>query len=161
MSLELMEAGCLDQTGMTRKDWIQFGALSALWGASYLFIKVALEDDLSPAVIVFARTAVAAAVLTPFALRARALRGLRARLPAVGVLALMQVAGPFLLISAGEQHLASSLTGILVATAPIFHLSPCHRARSGRARAWDRTLRRGSRNRRRGAPARRRRRGRH
>src|SRR4051812_1679885 len=50
----------------------------------------------------------------------RALRGLRARLPAVGVLALMQVAGPFLLISAGEQHLASSLTGILVATAPIF-----------------------------------------
>src|SRR4051795_4319768 len=111
------ECGLLRSRGMTRKDWIQFAALSALWGASYLFIKVALEDDLSPAMIVFARTAVAAAVLTPFALRARALRGLRARLPAVGVLALMQVAGPFLLISAGEQHLASSLTGILVATA--------------------------------------------
>jgi drug/metabolite transporter (DMT)-like permease len=32
----------------------------------------------------------------------------------------MQVAGPFLLISAGERHLASSLAGVLVASAPIF-----------------------------------------
>src|SRR4051794_4468161 len=32
----------------------------------------------------------------------------------------IQVAAPFLLISAGEQHIASSLAGILVASAPIF-----------------------------------------
>jgi drug/metabolite transporter (DMT)-like permease len=105
---------------MTRKDWIQFSVLAALWGASYLFIKVALEDDLSPAMIVFARTAVAALVLLPFARRAGALAGLRQRIWPVAVLALLQIAAPFMLISAGEEHLSSSLTGILVATAPIF-----------------------------------------
>jgi drug/metabolite transporter (DMT)-like permease len=36
------------------------------------------------------------------------------------VLALVQVAAPFLLITVGEQEISSSLTGILVATAPIF-----------------------------------------
>jgi drug/metabolite transporter (DMT)-like permease len=102
-----------------RRDWIQFGVLSALWGASYLFIKVALED-VSPAVVVFARTALAALVLLPFALRSRAFAGLRQRLWPVAVLAFVQIAAPFLLISFGEENLSSSLTGILVATAPIF-----------------------------------------
>ena len=107
----------LRSEAMPRKDWIRFSALAALWGASYLFIKVALEDDLSPAMIVFARTAVAALVLLPFAGRAGALAGLRERIWPVAVLALLQIAAPFLLITAGEQHLSSSLTGILVATA--------------------------------------------
>jgi len=105
---------------MDRRDWIQFSVLSAVWGASYLFIKVALEDDVSPAVIVFARTALAALVLLPFALRAGALAAVRGRLWPIGVLAFVQIAAPFLLICAGESHLSSSLTGILVATAPIF-----------------------------------------
>ncbi len=104
---------------MTRRDWIQFSLLSALWGASYLFIKVALED-VSPAMVVFARTALAALVLLPFALRAGAFAGLRGRLWPITVLALVQIAAPFMLISAGEEHLSSSLTGILVATSPIF-----------------------------------------
>ena len=105
---------------MTRRDWIEFSVLSALWGASYLFIKVALEDGLSPAVIVFARTGLAALVLLPIAWRAGALGAALARPWPVAVLALVQIAAPFLLISAGETHLSSSLTGILVATAPIF-----------------------------------------
>lgn len=104
---------------MTRRSWIQFVVLSAVWGASYLFIKVALEE-VSPAVVVFVRTALAALVLLPFALRMGALEGLGERLGAVGVLALLQIAAPFLLISVGEQEISSSLTGILVATAPIF-----------------------------------------
>jgi drug/metabolite transporter (DMT)-like permease len=104
---------------MTRRSWILFALLSSTWGASYLFIKIAL-DDLSPAMIVFARTALAALVLLPVAAKLRALGGLRDRAPAVVVLALVQVAGPFLLITFGEEHISSSLTGILVATAPIF-----------------------------------------
>jgi drug/metabolite transporter (DMT)-like permease len=44
---------------MSRRSWLLLGLLSALWGASYLFIKVALEDDLAPTVIVFVRTALA------------------------------------------------------------------------------------------------------
>jgi drug/metabolite transporter (DMT)-like permease len=94
-------------------------SLAALWGASYLFIKIGL-DDLSPAGIVFTRTALAALVLLPFAISSGGMAPLWRRAPALFALAAVQVAGPFLLISAGEQHIASSLAGILVASAPIF-----------------------------------------
>jgi drug/metabolite transporter (DMT)-like permease len=104
---------------VSRRAWLSLLALAALWGASYLFIKIALRD-LSPEAVVFLRTALAALVLAPIALRRGAMDGLRARLPDVLVLAVIQVALPFLLISAGEQSISSSLTGILVAAAPIF-----------------------------------------
>jgi len=93
--------------------------LAALWGSSYMFIKIGLED-LSPAGVVFVRTALGALALLPFALRRGAFRGVRPLLPLLVVLAAIQVAGPFLLISAGEQHISSGLAGILVASAPIF-----------------------------------------
>src|SRR4051812_36537586 len=93
--------------------------LAALWGASYLFIKIGL-DDLSPAAIVFTRTALAALVLLPFAVKGGGMSPLWRRAPSLFALGAVQVAGPFLLISAGEQHIASSLAGILVASAPIF-----------------------------------------
>jgi drug/metabolite transporter (DMT)-like permease len=97
-----------------------FGLLSAFWGASYLFIKVALEDDIAPAFIVFARCALAAMVLLPAAAHIGALTGLRERLGPLVVLAFVQVTVPFMLITIGEQEISSSLTGILVASAPIF-----------------------------------------
>jgi drug/metabolite transporter (DMT)-like permease len=97
-----------------------FGVLAAIWGASYLFIKVALEDDVPPAAIVFIRVGLAALLLLPLAHRAGALGQLRGRLRDVIALGALQVAGPFLLIAVGEQHLPSGLTGILVATAPSF-----------------------------------------
>jgi len=104
---------------MTRRSWIQFFLLSAMWGASYLFIKVALED-VSAAMVVFARTALASLVLLPFALRADALSGLRQSWAAFLLLALIQVAAPFMLISIGQAEISSSMAGILVATAPIY-----------------------------------------
>jgi drug/metabolite transporter (DMT)-like permease len=97
-----------------------FGLLSAFWGASYLFIKVALEDDIAPAFIVFARCALAAMVLLPAAAHIGALHGLREQLGSLVVLAFIQVTAPFMLITIGEQEISSSLTGILVASAPIF-----------------------------------------
>jgi drug/metabolite transporter (DMT)-like permease len=105
---------------MSRRSWLLLGALSALWGASYLFIKVALEDGMSPTLIVFVRTLLAAVVLLPIAARAGHLGGLRANAAPIGVLAVVQMGGPLLLIAAGEREISSSLTGILVATAPIF-----------------------------------------
>ncbi len=105
---------------MSRRSWIQFGFLAAFWGASYLFIKVALEDVFEPPMIVFLRTALAALVLIPFALRSGALGALRGSIGVVAFLALLQVAAPFMLISFGQEHISSSLAGILVATAPIF-----------------------------------------
>jgi drug/metabolite transporter (DMT)-like permease len=105
---------------MNRRAWLLMALLAALWGASYLFIKVALEDGMPPLFIVFARLALGAIVLVPLALRARALPALRGLAGPVVVLAVVQVVLPFLLITYGERHIASSLTGILVSAAPIF-----------------------------------------
>jgi drug/metabolite transporter (DMT)-like permease len=92
--------------------------VSVLWGIPYLLIKVAV-DDLSPAVIVFARTALGAAILLPFAWRSGALRGVVARRRDLLVLALTSVAVPFMLITVGEQWVSSSLTAILIAVEPM------------------------------------------
>ena len=105
---------------MSSRSWLLLGVLSALWGSSYLFIKVGLEDGLSPAVIVFARSLLAALVLLPLAARAGALSGLRENVGSILVLAVVQMGGPLTLIAVGEQEISSSLAGILVAMAPIF-----------------------------------------
>jgi drug/metabolite transporter (DMT)-like permease len=105
---------------MSRRSVALLLALSALWGASYLFIKVALDDVFSPWAIVSIRTALAALVLVPLAARMGVLGSLRGRAGAVLLLALVQVAVPLTLIGLGEERISSSLTGILVASAPIF-----------------------------------------
>ena len=104
---------------MDRRAWSLILLLASLWGASYFFIKVAL-DDLGPVWIVFARTLLGAAVLLPVAIRSGALARAREHLPMVALVATIQMALPFLLISGGERHIASSLAGILVASASIF-----------------------------------------
>src|SRR2546423_6775840 len=101
---------------MDRRAWIMLLVLAALWGASYLFIKIALED-LSPAMVVFVRTVLGALVLAPIAARRGGLAQLRGIVLPVVALAAIQVAGPFVLIAEGERWIASSLAGILVASA--------------------------------------------
>ena len=105
---------------MNRRSWLLMALLAGLWGASYLFIKVALEDGMPPLFIVFARIALGAVVLVPLALRAGALQALRGLTAAILFMAVVQVVVPFLLITYGERHIASSLAGILVSSAPIF-----------------------------------------
>jgi drug/metabolite transporter (DMT)-like permease len=97
-----------------------FLLLSAFWGASYLFIKVALDDGVAPWAIVSARTALAALVLLPLAAYLGVLSSLRGKRGPIVVLGLVQAAGPLTLIALGEERIASSLTGILVSSAPIF-----------------------------------------
>ena len=104
---------------MSRRYWALTLALASLWGASYLFIKIGLRD-LSPAMVVFTRTALAAVVLVPLAARRDALSHLRGAVGPVVALSAMQIAAPFMLISVGEQTISSSLAGILIASAPLF-----------------------------------------
>jgi drug/metabolite transporter (DMT)-like permease len=102
-----------------RRSWTLLLILGAIWGASYLFIKIGLRD-LTPEAIAFARIALAALVLVPLAWSRGALRGLR---PLTGwflVIGSVQVAVPFVLIGLGEEHISSALAGILVATTPMF-----------------------------------------
>src|SRR5579875_979375 len=102
---------------MTRKGWLLFIAMSVIWGIPYLFIKIAVRE-LDPAVV-FARVGIAAVVLLPLAARSGALRQMGKRWYLVSALACAQIAAPFLLISFGEQHIASSLTSLLIAADPL------------------------------------------
>jgi drug/metabolite transporter (DMT)-like permease len=104
---------------MDRRSWSLLLVLGAIWGASYLFIKIGLRD-LSPSAVAFVRIALAALVLLPIAASQGALGGVRSKAGWLALVGAVQVAGPFLLISAGEQEISSSLAGILVASAPLF-----------------------------------------
>src|ERR1700712_2078929 len=105
---------------MNRRAWLLMALLAGLWGASYLFIKVALDDGMPALFIVFARIALGAAVLVPIAARAGVLRRMRTLAGPVLFMAVVQVVVPFTLITYGENRIASSLAGILVSAAPIF-----------------------------------------
>jgi len=104
---------------VTRRGWWLFAVVAVLWGLPYLFIRVAVQAEIAPVVVVWLRTGVAALVLLPLALRRSALRGLAGRWRALLALTLAQVTAPFLLITYGEQHISSSLAGLLVAAEPL------------------------------------------
>jgi drug/metabolite transporter (DMT)-like permease len=102
-----------------RRSWAALLAIAAIWGASYLFIKIALRD-FDPVVVSWARVALGVGVLVPFAWASGALAGLRSRAWMIGLVGLIQVVGPFVLIAWGEEEISSALAGILVASTPVF-----------------------------------------
>ena len=104
---------------MSQRAWVLFVAISLLWGLPYLLIKVAIAE-IEPAIIVFARVVVSAAVLLPLALAQGALRQVARRWRTVLALSVLEIALPFLLIAYGEQHITSSLAGLLIAADPLF-----------------------------------------
>jgi drug/metabolite transporter (DMT)-like permease len=104
---------------MDRRSWTLLLGLAAIWGASYMLIKIGLRD-LSPAMVACLRVAFAALVIAPIAIAQDAFRGLRGLVGVLVFVGAVQVAGPFLLIALGEQEISSALAGILVASAPIF-----------------------------------------
>ena len=104
---------------MDRRAWFWLLLLGAVWGASYLFIAIGLRD-FSPGMVAFLRIALAAAVLIPVAAAQGALSGARRYAGWLVLVGAVQVAGPFILIAAGEEEISSSLAGILVAAAPLW-----------------------------------------
>lgn len=104
---------------MTARAWLLFIALSVLWGIPYLFIKIAVED-LSPAMIVWIRVALAAVILLPIVIARRDIR----RLTVVDwswivIFAFVEIALPFGALTYAEIRLSSSTTAILIAAVPI------------------------------------------
>ena len=103
---------------MNRRALLLFLAMSVIWGISYLFIRIAVTE-ISPMVLVFVRTAIAALILLPIALSRGELRGLaKSWLPLVGF-AVAEIGIPWVLMSHAEQSISSSLTGLLVAAVPL------------------------------------------
>jgi drug/metabolite transporter (DMT)-like permease len=103
---------------MTRKGWLLFSAIALIWGTPYLLIRVAVRE-LDPVVVVCARAAIGAGALLPLAAWRKMARPLRRAWRALLLFSLIHMVGAFLLISYGEQHVASSLTSLLLAANPL------------------------------------------
>jgi drug/metabolite transporter (DMT)-like permease len=104
---------------MSRRAWILFVAMSLIWGVPYLLISQAVAE-VSPAVVVFARTAIGAVVLLPFA--RRGMRTVWEHRWAVLAFALLEMVGAWFLLSDAERFITSSLAGLLIAFAPVLAL---------------------------------------
>jgi drug/metabolite transporter (DMT)-like permease len=103
---------------MTRRALVLFGLMSLIWGIPYLFIRVAVAE-VSPATLVFARTAIAALILLPIALLRGDLRPVLRRWRWVAAFAAVEIGLPWVLLGSAEQHVTSSLAGLLVAGVPL------------------------------------------
>jgi drug/metabolite transporter (DMT)-like permease len=104
---------------LSPRAWAAFGSVSVLWGIPYFFIKVAVDDGVPPAFLAWIRVAIAAVLLGLICWRLGLFVQLRGRWRVVAVYALVEVAIPFPLIGAGEQHVSSSLAAILIASVPL------------------------------------------
>jgi drug/metabolite transporter (DMT)-like permease len=93
--------------------------MSTVWGIPYLFIKVAVDDGVPPAFLAWVRVTLAAAVLLVLAHRAGVLATLRGSGRVLLAYAVVEITLPFPLIAAGEQHVASSLAAIIIASVPL------------------------------------------
>jgi drug/metabolite transporter (DMT)-like permease len=107
-----------------RRGWLPylaFAAIALIWGASFLFIKVAVQD-MSPMVLVLIRSAsgsIALAVLM-LALRRGLFPDLRRRLLPFAVMAITASVIPWVAIAWGEERISSGLASILNATTPLW-----------------------------------------
>jgi drug/metabolite transporter (DMT)-like permease len=101
--------------------WVSFISLSLIWGSSFLFIKIGLDQGLPPLALVSYRLLIAVLFLVVL------LRLTHGRLPRsreawwrLTVLGFINVALPFCLITWGEQYTSSAIASILNALTPLF-----------------------------------------
>ncbi len=111
---------------MNWKNILLMILLAALWGPSFVFIKVGVET-IPPLTLVFGRVALAAVLLY------LVLRWQHGRLPDsldtwkhISVVALVHNAAPFFLFAWGEQYVDSALASILNGTIPLFTILLAH-----------------------------------
>ncbi len=106
---------------MSRKGFLLFLMAGVAWGMPYLFIKFAGEE-FSTASIVFSRVVIGALVLIPLAAYRKTLLPALREWRWVLVFALIEMVGPWWLITEAERQIDSGLAGLLVATVPFFGL---------------------------------------
>ncbi len=95
-----------------------FAVLGILWGIPYLLIRVSVEA-VSPATLVFARTAIGALLLLPVALSRGRMSAVLRRWRWLLTYTAVEIAVPWLMLSTAEQRITSSLSGVLVAAVPL------------------------------------------
>src|SRR6185295_6133141 len=106
--------------------WIGFWALAVIWGSSFLFIRIGVEQ-LSTFQLVFIRTGIAALGLTLVAyLRGKRLPADWATARDLLILGVVNTVFPFALITWGEKSIESGLAAVLQATAALFSMVVAH-----------------------------------
>ena len=104
---------------MSRKSLFYFLLVGFLWGIPYLLMKVAVEE-IPPSAIVAGRTLIGAAILIPVALYRKTFKGAVLGFKFVAFYALLEMIGPWILISTAQKKIDSGLAGLLISTVPIF-----------------------------------------
>lgn len=109
---------------MSRRYPAMLAAVALLWGASFMFIKIAVRE-LAPATLVAGRIGIGAltmALVVPFFAGGRAtVAAIRANLGWLVVVGLVNMALPFWLLSWGETRIDSGLASIIQGSVPIFN----------------------------------------
>lgn len=111
-------------TGVPRPtllDGVTLVAVAALWGASFLFLRVAVHD-LGPVALIEARVLLAGLALLAVVTLLRRQPAWRRDWKGYLVLGGISAAAPFTLIAAAELEITASLAAILNATTPLFAL---------------------------------------
>ena len=103
---------------MHRRDQALLLALAAIWGASFLFIKLGVEE-VEPAVVVLGRIAVGFGVLVPLVLARGVRPDVRAMWVPFLVLGTLNNAVPYWLLAFAETRIDSGLAAVIQAAAPI------------------------------------------
>ncbi|MEA2610819.1 MAG: hypothetical protein QOG32_545 [Chloroflexota bacterium] len=103
-----------------RLDWLIFFGLGFMWGSSYLFIKLAV-DDFGTFTLVALRLTVGALLLwSVVRIAHQPLPRERRVYGHLLVMAIINITIPFLLITWAEQSVESSLAAILTSPVPLF-----------------------------------------
>jgi drug/metabolite transporter (DMT)-like permease len=103
-----------------RLDWIFFIALSFFWGSSYLWIKIAVEDGVTPFALIAGRLAIGLILLAVVLWRSNLRLPRERRMYGhLFVMAIINIAVPFFLITWAEQSVSSAMAAILNSTVPL------------------------------------------
>jgi drug/metabolite transporter (DMT)-like permease len=102
---------------MSRRAWWAFAFMSVVWGGSYLLIKIAINGGMTAPDLAWLRVAIAAALLAGVSWRQ--FGTLRSSWIWIIAYAVAEISIPFPLIAAGEVHVASSVTAIIIASVPL------------------------------------------
>ena len=103
---------------MTRRGILLFLALGVAWGIPYVFIKIAV-GELEPAMVVLARSSLAAILLLPLALYRKEVAPVLRRWKPMLAYTIIEIVVPWYFLSSAEQHLPSSTAGLLLAAVPL------------------------------------------
>lgn len=103
---------------MSARGWFLFAAMGLIWGLPYLLIRVSVQV-ITPAELVFARTAIAALLLMPLALARHQVGPVLRHWRPLLAYTVAEIALPWLLLSSAEQRITSSLSGLLIAAVPL------------------------------------------